>query len=347
MRRHQGTGTGRLGRSLRYGAAGLGGLVLLTGAFVGANLALLADDVPVGHWRSEAARAEYERLYARAMELLPPPADTADVRTGFGTVRTYTFEPAVTDPSYAGRAPLLLLPGFGGPAQTWYASVEELATERRVIVIDTLGMPGASVQDRPITSSREQAAWLHDVVTGLGLDRVHLVGFSFGGLNAVHYARYHPDRVAGLCLLDPAYVFAPVRPAFLVGGFAAMLPLVPDAYARWYTRWISGGSDAAATSPLAALLDHGRRHYATVLPVPEQLTDRELATITTPTWAVLAGRSVVHDPAAALAAAAAMPDLTIRVEPGASHALHIEHRATLNREILEFTAAQEAAAPHP
>lgn len=163
----------------------------------------------------------------------------------------------------------------------------------------------------------------------------------------MNYAWHHPDRVASLSLLDPVYVFAPVRPAFLVGGFAATLPLVPDAYARWYTTWISGGSDAAATSPLAALLDHGRRHFATVLPVPEQLTDRQLAAITTPTYAVLAGRSVVHDPSAALTAAAAMPDLTIRVEPGASHALHIEHRATLNREILEFTAAQDAARPSP
>lgn len=145
MRRHQGASTGRpsmLGRSVRYGAAGLGGLVLLTGAFVGINLTLLTDDVPVGHWRSEAARRDYERLYAGAMELLPPPAATADLPTGFGTVRAYTFERVATDSSYAHRAPLLLLPGSGGPAQTWYASVDELASERRVIVIDTLGMPG-------------------------------------------------------------------------------------------------------------------------------------------------------------------------------------------------------------
>lgn len=333
----------KIRRAIRWGVAGVGALTLLTGGFVGVNVALLGTDRPVGHWRADEARADYEQLYDDAMKLLPTPTSSRDLETGFGTVRAYTFGPADEESAGRGGAPLLLLPGFGGPASTWYASVGDLAKDRTVIVIDALGMPGASVQDRPITSGRDQAAWLHDTIEALGLDRVHLVGFSFGGLQAATFAASYPDRVASLSLLEPAYVFAPVNPSFLVGGFLASFPLLPDACARSYTGWISGGSDASRRSPLAPLLDHGRKHFATVLPTPQQLTPTQLSQIEAPTSVVLAGNSVAHDAAEAQqAAAAAISDLTIRIEPDASHALHIEHHATLNREILEFSARHDA-----
>ena len=202
-------------------------------------------------------------------------------------------------------------------------------------------MPGASVQEQPLTSSQDQAVWLYDTIEALGLERIHLAGFSFGGLQAATFAVNYPDRVASLSLLDPAFVFAPVKPLFLVGGFTASFPLLPDAFARSYTGWISGGSSASRQSPLAPLLDHGRKHFATVLPAPQQLTPDQLSQITAPTYAVLAGRSVVHDAEAAVRTADALSDLTIRIEPDASHALHIEHHAVLNREILEFTARHD------
>jgi pimeloyl-ACP methyl ester carboxylesterase len=42
------------------------------------------------------------------------------------------------------------------------------------------------------------------VVDGLGLQRFVLVGHSLGGAVCAAYAGLHPDRVAGLFLLDPA-----------------------------------------------------------------------------------------------------------------------------------------------
>ncbi|MGO1974797.1 MAG: alpha/beta fold hydrolase [Propionibacteriaceae bacterium] len=115
---------------------------------------------------------------------------------------------------------------------------------------------------------------------------------------------------------------------------------MPRSYDRWYTNWISGGS-SAADSPVAPLVDHGRRHHAMALPQPEQFTPTDLAAIQAPTLAVLAGESVAHDPETALAGSAPVPDLTISIEPGASHALHAHLGEELDRRILAFCADHE------
>ncbi|MBB3665277.1 pimeloyl-ACP methyl ester carboxylesterase [Prauserella sediminis] len=325
----------------RSAVIGVGALALCCAGFTGLNIALLSSDSPVGHWRSEEAKQEYEHLYEQAMELMPEPVEQADVQTEFGTVRAYLFKAQAPPPGDHDRTPLVLLPGFGGPAVTWYASIADLAAERPVIAIDTLGMAGMSDQIQPITSTDDQIRWLRDVLAELAVDRAHLVGFSFGGLTAATYASQHPDQVASLTLLDPAYVFAPVNKRFLVGGFVASFPLMPDSFASWYTSWISGGTDAATKSPLAGLLDHGRRHYATKLPIPEQLPKEKLAGIETPTLAVLAGQSVVHDAQDAAETATTMPNVRVRIEPDASHAVHIEHHDDLLPVISSFIAGHD------
>ncbi|MBB3040029.1 alpha/beta fold hydrolase [Hoyosella altamirensis] len=328
----------RLRRVTRSTVIGVSALALFCAGFTGLNIALLSSDSPVGHWRSDEAKQQYEHLYGQAMKLMPEPTEQHDVQTDFGTVRAYLFTAQASPSGDHDRTPVVLLPGFGGPAVTWYASIADLAAERPVIAIDTLGMAGMSDQVEPITSADDQVHWLHEVLTGLDVDRAHLAGFSFGGLTAATYASQHPDHVASLTLLDPAYVFAPVSKRFLVGGFVASFPLMPDSFATWYTSWISGGTDAATNSPLAGLLDHGRRHYATKLPIPEQLPSERLAGIETPTLAVLAGQSVVHDAQDAAETATTMPNVRVRIEPNASHAVHIEHHDDLLPVISSFIA---------
>ncbi|WP_051297947.1 alpha/beta fold hydrolase [Brevibacterium album] len=334
-----------LRRVTRNVVIGVSALALFGVGFTAVNIALLSSDSPVGHWRSDEARQEYERLYEQAMTLMPEPDSQQDIQTDFGTVRVYVFAGPASPSGSSDRVPVVLLPGYGGPAVTWYASIADLAAERPVIAIDTLGMAGMSEQVEPIASADDQAQWLHEVITGLDIDRAHVAGFSFGGLTAATYAAQRPEHVASLTLLDPAYVFAPVNKRFLVGGFVASFPLMPDSFARWYTSWISGGTDAARNSPLAGLLDHGRRHYATTLPVPEQLPAETLAGIETPTLAVLAGGSVAHDPQDAAETASTMPNAQVRIEPDASHAVHIEHHDNLFPMISSFLADHDQDTP--
>lgn len=114
---------------------------------------------------------------------------------------------------YSRRVPIVLLPGINAPAPVRHANVPDLLAEREVIVLDTLGQPGTSVQTEPISSSADQADWVDQALEGLGHDRVHPLGFSLGGWNAVNLARHHPERVAGVSVLDPVYALAPARPS--------------------------------------------------------------------------------------------------------------------------------------
>jgi hypothetical protein len=54
-------------------------------------LYLTSDPSPVGHFRTVEGEARYKRSYARAMEALPSPARTIDVKTSYGSVRVYEF----------------------------------------------------------------------------------------------------------------------------------------------------------------------------------------------------------------------------------------------------------------
>jgi pimeloyl-ACP methyl ester carboxylesterase len=66
----------------------------------------------------------------------------------------------------------------------------------------------------------------NDVLDGLGLDQVHLVGFSLGGWIGADYALFHPERIKSLTLITPAGLRVPGAP---MTDFLRMAPEeIPD-----------------------------------------------------------------------------------------------------------------------
>lgn len=68
-------------------------------------------------------------------------------------------------------------------------------------------------RDTPV-GWREHVADLEEIRVELGLDRVTLCGYSWGGLLAVLYFLEHPERVERLALVSPASVTAAYRKQF-------------------------------------------------------------------------------------------------------------------------------------
>ena len=98
-----------------------------------------------------------------------------------------------------GRTPLLCLHGGPGSTHSYFRPLERLAEERQVVLYDQLGC-GRS--DRPelewslaVFTEELEALRAH-----LGLDRIHLLGTSWGGMLALEHALAHPGSVAGLIL---------------------------------------------------------------------------------------------------------------------------------------------------
>lgn len=96
--------------------------------------------------------------------------------------------------------PWLLLHGSPGSSGDFRRLGSLLAADRRVLAPD---LPGFGQSRRPIEdySIRAHAAYVDDFLERLGVERVHVVGFSMGGGVAIELASLAPDRLASLTLL--------------------------------------------------------------------------------------------------------------------------------------------------
>jgi 3-oxoadipate enol-lactonase len=97
-------------------------------------------------------------------------------------------------------APLLLIPGMAGHHGLWgEAFLDALAERFEVILFDHRGIGDSDDVAGPVTISAlaDDALSLLDV---LGLERVHVLGTSMGGMVAQELALSAPQRVGGLVL---------------------------------------------------------------------------------------------------------------------------------------------------
>ncbi|MGD9573030.1 MAG: alpha/beta fold hydrolase [Thermoleophilia bacterium] len=102
----------------------------------------------------------------------------------------------------AGAPPVLVAHGVTNTGRRYRRLAEEHLPGLRVLAVDLRGH-GASTWDPP-WSVEQHVADLLDTLDDAGIDRLPVVGHSFGGLVGVHLAAAAPERVASLVLLDPA-----------------------------------------------------------------------------------------------------------------------------------------------
>ncbi len=110
-----------------------------------------------------------------------------------GGVRTRCFEKG-------GGAPVILLHGGGGHAETWIRNLIPLSEHFRVFAIDYLGH---GYTDKPKLTYNLDAFSKHllDFMDAAGIQKAHLVGESQGGQILVLTAHEHPERVLKLGLI--------------------------------------------------------------------------------------------------------------------------------------------------
>ncbi|GGD30115.1 alpha/beta fold hydrolase [Nocardioides daphniae] len=113
----------------------------------------------------------------------------------------------------AGQGPvLLLLHGIGCDHQTWDTVIDELALDHTVIVPDLLGH-GASDKPRADYSLGGYANGMRDLLSVLRIDRVTVVGHSFGGGVAMQFAYQFPERTERIVLVSSGGLGREVSPA--------------------------------------------------------------------------------------------------------------------------------------
>jgi pimeloyl-ACP methyl ester carboxylesterase len=293
----------------------------------------------IGGPRDPERGARIIRLYdAFVNATWPVPRDELDVPTSFGSTHVRRSGPD------AGAAIVLLHPSTGSSA-AWYRIVAPLAAGHRVFAIDTIGTAGRSVQTQPVSDETDLADWLDEVLVGLGLEAVHLVGFSEGGwLALVHAARTRaPERLRSVVLLEPGGALHSIRRRTLVrlvgwGVGIAVWPFHKAAHLRSFSAWLSPGVELTDTEIEWVLAVFGgfRQH----LPVPKALPDEELAKVRTPILLMVGSDSVIADPVVlAERATRIFPDVRVDIVPGAGHGLPFQFPDLTSERILRFVDA--------
>jgi pimeloyl-ACP methyl ester carboxylesterase len=301
-------------------------------------IAISYDSSPVGHFRSYEGEQAYKQAYDEAMKLLPTPSRTIDIETDYGVVRVYEFhnDQSISD------IPIVLLPGRSSGVPMWSQNLIDLVSERSVYAIDALGDAGLSVQTKKLENSTDQARWLEQVFDYLELTKVHLVGHSFGGWSAANYVVHYSERVITLSLVEPVFVFTGIRWQLYLKSLPASIPILPQSWRDKMLADIGGASEIDLNDPIARMISEATKHYAAVLPVPEQLTKEQLSGLKLPVYAALAEKSSIHDVQDAYETAVReIENLQIKIWPDATHSLPMEFTEQLDREILDFMSMNE------
>jgi pyruvate dehydrogenase E2 component (dihydrolipoamide acetyltransferase) len=119
-----------------------------------------------------------------------------------------------------GGEPVVLLHGFGGDLNNWLFIAPALAGERAVYALDLPGHGGSS-KDVGSGALDVLARAVLQFLGAEGLERVHLVGHSLGGLVAATVALEHPERVRSLTLVAGAGLGEEINRDYVEGFVSA------------------------------------------------------------------------------------------------------------------------------
>jgi pimeloyl-ACP methyl ester carboxylesterase len=160
-------------------------------------------------YKSPEGEAEILALYDEALADLGPGHESLRVGTRYGDTHVLAVGPE-------DAPPVVFLPGGNFLNPTCLRWFLPLAEEYRIYAPDLVGQPGKSAQTRPSPKGDSHAWWVEDVLEGLGLRCVPLVGLSYGAGVAIRVMGYAPERVSRAALVSPAAVATGSIPRVLV-----------------------------------------------------------------------------------------------------------------------------------
>jgi len=107
--------------------------------------------------------------------------------------------------------PLLILHGWGGSSNSWIEVQKILAKEGlKVIVLDLPGFGKSKSPPLP-WGVEDYNRFVSNFIGEIGLEKVNLMGHSFGGRIAIKFAVLHPERLKKLILCASAGIKHPLN----------------------------------------------------------------------------------------------------------------------------------------
>ena len=160
---------------------------------------------------------------------------------------------------------LLLLHGLACDSSTWLPVIPELAKHFTVIAPDLLGH-GESDKPDADYSLGGYANGMRDLLTILGIDKVTVVGHSFGGGVAMQFAYQFPDRTERVALVSTGGLGRDVTPLIRFLTVPGSRTALRFATARPWRQVVKASMEGLSRLPISATrdLDEVARIYETL-----------------------------------------------------------------------------------
>ena len=276
--------------------------------------------------QEEAFMAAYDKTLK---QLWTVPYETTYVPTKFG--ETHVIVSGKKD-----GKPLVLMSGAGDTSTMWYANAEALGSVYRIYAIDILGEWGKSKINALPETRKELADWMAETINGLGLEKPHIAGLSFGGFLTTNFACYYPELIDKIVLLAPAATFQKFSMMFFIQGFSAML-LPFQSRVEGLLRWMIADGNEYDN----AFHDQSMLIFGFGMPKlkmnPIVLSDAELKSIENPTLLLVGDQEVIYDgPKVIKRAKELMPNVQAEFVNHCGHHIPTEKPAFVNKRVLDF-----------
>ena len=223
-------------------------------------------------------------------------------------------------------------------SSSWYYTVANPVAQHAEVVIYDLR--GHGLSERPPTGYKveEQVEDLFGILDALGITRpVHLVGNSFGGVLAVAAAVHHPERVAGLTLIE-AHIAVKGWHEQMVGTLEfAGLFLNQEEVHNWLDT--SGGRKGKRLARNSDILLHQTSLVEDLAESPA-FTQDDLNGITCPVLIICGEHSDVRDWAERLTAV--LPSCELHLYEGCTHLIVLEAPTDVRDDLTAWFARMRA-----
>jgi len=288
-------------------------------------------------FKTPEGEAAYLVAYEAAISLWPVPYEEMEIATRFGTTHVVASGPKEAPP-------LVLLHGYFVTLNMWSPNVAEFSKDHRVYAIDVMGQPGRSIPDpdEPIREPADFVAWLSETLDRLNLDRIFLVGMSYGGWVALNLAVSTPERVRKLVLLSPAACFQPLVKQFALRGM--LMGLFPTRLTTNSLMGWMGFKNSPGDTLTRCLLDlfylgvkHFRLSPETMRLMPGVFSDDELRALQVPVLLLIGEDEVIYDAADGLSRARRLiPNFEGDLVPRCSHDMCASQHEVVDARVLDF-----------
>jgi 3-oxoadipate enol-lactonase len=243
-------------------------------------------------------------------------------------------------------SPIVLWPSLLMTGDMWHGVADNLVARRQVILVDPPGQGGSQPLTQMFTFA-ECARCVVDILDGLGIDRAHFVGNSWGGMIGATFAATYPQRIGRAVLMNCTAGKASLRQKV---QFAILLRM-----ARWQgeigpslirpvlkaflgpTTFRERPDVVAHVRAAVSDVNIGSASWAVKSVVSARPDQRALlAGISTPVLVVGGVEDVTFPPREAIEMADAIPGSLVRVLDGVAHLAGLEDPTLVSGLVEDF-----------